>query len=435
MNNSIWTNNVRLPEFGQLQEDIKTDVLIIGGGMAGLLCAHRLTKAGAECILIEADRVMHGVSRNTTAKVTSQHGLVYHKLVRRFGAETAYKYWKINEDAIGAMERLAGETDCDWEKKDHFVFSTGDLRPLKEEMASLIRARIPAQWAQSVPLPMSVTGAVRFANQAQFHPLKFARHLVQGLRIYENTRAIQFLGNRVTTQYGTISASKIIVATHFPMLNKHGMYFLKLYQKRSYVLALEDGPQVEGMYLAAEENGISLRNAGKLLLVGGGGHRTGKKGAGWQPAEDFVRKYAPHAREVCRWATQDCMSLDDLPYIGTYSRSTPDLFVATGFNKWGMTNSMVSAMILEDLVQGKENSYAPIFSPSRAMLRPQLACNGVETAVNLLTPTAPRCPHMGCSLKWNPLEHSWDCACHGSRFDKDGKLLDNPATGDLKKTR
>jgi glycine/D-amino acid oxidase-like deaminating enzyme len=219
------------------------------------------------------------------------------------------------------------------------------------------------------------------------------------------------------------------------MLNKHGMYFLKLYQQRSYVLALEDGPQVEGMYLAAEENGISLRNAGKLLLVGGGGHRTGKKGAGWQPAEEFARKYAPHARQICRWATQDCMSLVDLPYIGPYSKSTPDLFVATGFNKWGMTNSMVAAMVLEDLVKGKENSYAPMFSPSRSMLRPQLACNGVETAVNLLTPTAPRCPHMGCSLKWNPLEHSWDCACHGSRFDKDGKLLDNPATGDLKKTK
>ena len=433
MNNSIWTKDVRLPAFGQLQEDVKTDVLIIGGGLAGLLCAYRLTKAGVGCVLIEADRVMHGVSRNTTAKVTSQHGLVYHKLVRRFGTETAYRYWKINEEAIGALGRLAREVDCDWEEKDHFVFSTGDLRPLEEEMAALIRARIPAQWAQSAPLPMPVTGAVRFANQAQFHPLKFANYLVQGLRIYENTRANQFVGNRVTTQYGTISASKIIVATHFPMLNKHGMYFLKLYQQRSYVLALENGPQVEGMYLAAEENGLSLRNAGKLLLVGGGGHRTGKKGEGWQPAEEFARKYAPHAREVCRWATQDCMSLDDLPYIGTYSKSTPDLFVATGFNKWGMTNSMVAAMVLEDLVKGKENSYAPMFSPSRSMLRPQLACNGVEATVNLLTPTAPRCPHMGCSLKWNPREHSWDCACHGSRFDQNGKLLDNPATDNLNK--
>ena len=433
MNNSIWTKDIQLPAFGQLQEDVKTDVLIIGGGLAGLLCAYRLQKAGADCVLIEADRVMHGVSRNTTAKVTSQHGLVYHKLVRRFGVETAYQYWKINEDAIGALGKLAKEADCDWEEQDHFVFSTGDVGALEEEMRALIRAGIPAQWAQSVPLPMSVVGAVRFAHQAQFHPLKFANQLMQGLRIYENTRAIQFMGNRVTTQYGTVSASKIIVATHFPMLNKHGMYFLKLYQQRSYVLALENGPQVEGMYLAAEENGLSLRNAGKLLLVGGGGHRTGKKGEGWRPAEEFARKYAPHAREVCRWATQDCMSLDDLPYIGTYSKSTPDLFVATGFNKWGMTNSMVAAMVLEDLVQSKPNSYADIFSPSRSMLRPQLACNGVEATVNLLTPTAPRCPHMGCGLKWNPREHSWDCPCHGSRFDQNGKLLDNPATDDLNK--
>lgn len=141
----------------------------------------------------------------------------------------------------------------------------------------------------------------------------------------------------------------------------------------------------------------------------------------------------PGAKEVCRWATQDCMTLDGVPYIGQYSKRTPNLYVATGFNKWGITSSMVASMVLCDLVQGRENPYADIFSPSRTMLRPQLFINGFEAAVNLLTPTKPRCPHMGCALKWHPQEHSWDCPCHGSRFADDGKLLDNPATGDLKK--
>ena len=126
------------------------------------------------------------------------------------------------------------------------------------------------------------------------------------------------------------------------------------------------------------------------------------------------------------------MSLDGVPYIGQYSSRTPGLFVATGFNKWGMTSSMAAAMLLSDLVQGRKNPYAQVFSPSRTALRPQLFSNMGKAAVHLLTPRSPRCPHMGCALKWNPQERSWDCPCHGSRFTEEGKLLDNPATGGLK---
>ena len=186
------------------------------------------------------------------------------------------------------------------------------------------------------------------------------------------------------------------------------------------------------MYLDEAQTGMSFRNYENLLLVGGGGHRTGKKGGGWQELRDFARRYYPQAEEKYYWATQDCMSLDGVPYIGPYSASTTDLYVATGFNKWGMTTSMVSAMILSDLVQGKENPYQEVFSPSRSILHPQLAVNGFEAAVSLLTPTTKRCPHLGCALKWNAMEHTWDCPCHGSRFTEDGKLIDNPATGNLK---
>ena len=409
----------------------KTDVLIIGGGLAGLLCAHRLTAEGVDCTLIEADRIMQGVSRNTTAKITSQHGLVYQKLVDKFDSETAYLYWQANQQALELLKTLAGEADCDYETKDHYMYAPSDLKPLAQEMMALTKAGIPAKWEDSVPLPFSTAGAIRFADQGQFDPLKFASHFCKNLKIWENTRALAFEGNHVQTNRGTITAEKIIVATHFPMNNKHGAYFLKMYQQRSYVLALENAQNVKGMYLSSEKNGLSFRNAGDVLLLGGGGHRTGKRGEGWNGLEKAAQKYYPESKEICRWATQDCMSLDGIPYIGQYSKKTPQFYVTTGFNKWGMTTSMVSAMILSDLVQDKENIYASIFSPSRSVLHRQLFVNSGEAVMNLLTPTVPRCPHMGCALKWNKEEHSWDCPCHGSRFQKDGRLLDNPATGDL----
>lgn len=198
------------------------------------------------------------------------------------------------------------------------------------------------------------------------------------------------------------------------------------------MLALENVPEINGIYVDESDKGLSFRQNGDLLILGGGSHRTGKKGGNWTELRSFVMKHWPKARERAHWATQDCMSLDGVPYIGQYSNETPNLFLATGFNKWGMTGSMAAAVILRDLVQEKENPYSALFSPSRTILRPQLAVNGFESLVHLLTPTKPRCPHLGSALKWNPQERSWDCPCHGSRFSEKGALLTNPAINDLK---
>lgn len=433
MTNSVWATMSLLPEFPTLKDDLKTDVLIIGGGLAGILCAYKLSQDGVDCTLIEADRICHGVTRNTTAKITSQHGLIYDKLIREFGVEAARFYWEANENALEAYRSLAESIDCGFETADNFIYTVQSKEKLEKEQYALDRLGIPAEFVDKLSLPFPVAGAIRFAKQAQFHPLKFVSAIAGGLKIYERTAARAFEGNVVLTNHGKISAGKTIVATHFPILNKHGSYFLKMYQQRSYVLALENARKINGMYLDGEGNGLSFRMYKDLLLLGGGGHRTGKQGGGWAELERYVQEHDPNARVKYRWATQDCMTLDGIPYIGPYSKNTPDLFVATGFNKWGMTSSMAAAQILCDQVQGRENTYGWVFSPSRTVLRPQLAVNALEATVNLLTPTKPRCPHLGCALKWNPQEHSWDCPCHGSRFSEDGILLDNPATGNLNK--
>ena len=186
------------------------------------------------------------------------------------------------------------------------------------------------------------------------------------------------------------------------------------------------------MYIDEAQGGFSFRNADGLLLLGGGGHRTGKAGGGWTALRQAAAQFYPQASEAFHWAAQDCMALDGVPYIGRYAPATPDFYVATGFNKWGMTSAMAAALILRDLICGEENPCAAVFDPSRSILHPQLAVNAFETAVDFLTPTLRRCPHLGCALKWNPQEHSWDCPCHGSRFSENGMLLDNPATGNMK---
>lgn len=429
---SLWEQTWEQVGFPALDGDRNTDVLIIGGGMAGILCAYQLHGAGVPYVLVEAETVCSGITKNTTAKITSQHGLIYDKLISKFGIERARQYLAANQKALQTYRELCRGMDCGFEEKAAYTYSLSDRRKTERELRALEKLGFPAEFTDKLPLPFPIAGAVRFPHQAQFHPLKFVSGLVKGLHIYEHTRVRELIGATAVTNHGRIYAKKIVVTTHFPFLNKHGSYFLKLYQHRSYVIALQNAPDVNGMYLDEAQAGMSFRNYENLLLVGGGDHRTGKKGGGWRELRDFAQQHYPQAEERSHWATQDCMSLDGVPYIGRYSASTRDLYVATGFNKWGMTASMVSAMILSDLVQEKENPYEEVFSPSRSILHPQLAVNGVEAVVSLLTPAPRRCPHLGCALKWNPIEHTWDCPCHGSRFTRDGKRIDSPATGNLK---
>lgn len=428
---SIWQKNSSLPSFSTLEGNIKTDVLIIGGGIAGILTAYFLHQKGVSYVLVEKEKICSGNTGRTTAKITSQHGLIYSKILQNEGLEKAQMYLKANQAALKKYKDLCKKIDCDYEEKDNFVYSLNDINKLEDEISALRKIGFKAELQKDLPLPIKTVGAVRFKNQAQFNPLKFLSAIAKDLNIYENTFVREMIGCTAKTAFGKIEAEKVIVTTHFPFINKHGSYSIKLYQHRSYVIALENAQNVDGMYVDESKTGLSFRNYGDLLLLGGGSHRTGKHGGNWAELREFSKKNYPNSKEVAYWAAQDCMSLDEIPYIGNYSKNTPDLYVATGFNKWGMTSSMVSAMLLCDIILGKKNDCAEVFNPSRSILKPQLFVNGFESVTNILTPTTRRCPHLGCALKWNAAEHSWDCPCHGSRFAENGKVLDNPSNGNL----
>lgn len=430
---SLWKATASLPEFPELVGDVRTDVLIIGGGIAGILTAYLLHEKGVRYVLVEKGRICSGTTGNTTAKITFQHGLIYDKILKSDGTEAARKYLAANRAAFDKYAELCGKTDCDYEIKDNYVYSTDDRRKLEKEVEALEKIGYIADLCENVPLPIKTVGAVKFPDQAQFNPLKFLSSVAEGLNIYENTFVREMRGNIAVTDKGKIRADTVIAATHFPFINKHGSYFLKLYQHRSYVIALENAQDVNGMYVDECDTGLSFRNYEGLLLLGGGGHRTGKKGGNWAELRAFAAKKYPDSREKHFWATQDCMSLDGIPYIGRYSAKTHGFYVASGFNKWGMTGSMTAAMLLSDMILGKRNGFASVFDPSRSIVKPQLFINGAEAVCNLLTPSKKRCPHLGCALKWNEAERSWDCPCHGSRFTEHGRVLDNPANGDLPK--
>lgn len=488
---SPWQDSVRLPEYPALTGDEKTDVLIVGGGLAGILCAWNLSQQGVDCIVAEQYRVGQGITAKTTGKITSQHGLIYDKLCRTAGAETAARYLHVNEQAIARYADLAGRINCDFERKNNLVYSMRGEQLLEREMAALEKIGYKALYREgrNISLPLLCDGAVEFPMQAQFNPLKLMDGLLRtacgSVRIYENTQitnieigsAKERRGSSPGTKTfmtawhagGKISADTMIVTSHFPFLGRHGAYFLKMYQSRSSVIAgtfsggsgglgnlsslSSSGGKVgecsegdvssvlDGMYVDESENGLSFRSSGNLLLVGGGASRAGVWREGWDDLESLCQSSYPGWQTRYRWANQDCITLDGLPYIGLYYRKQDlltmsaardckqhsGLYLATGFNKWGMSGSMVAAMILADMVLGRKSEYAELFDPSRSMMKKQIFVNGMEAVKNLLTPAVPRCRHLGCALKWNEQEKSWDCPCHGSRYDKDGRCIENPS--------
>lgn len=427
---SVWQKQPQRHRYPQLKGNKKTQVLVIGGGMAGVLCALKQQEAGKDVILVEANRIGTGITAKTTAVLTAQHDIRYQDMVKSFGEDIAKAYLQANLEAVRDFRKLSKKSPCDFEDMPSVQFTRGDVNTLCQEVDVVNRLGFPARYVANPSFPEDATGAVEYPGMAQFHPLKFLEGAAKTLEIYEDSRVLDLEGTTAKLARGTVQAQQVIVATHFPFINRRGLYFMKLYQNRSYVIAYENAPDPGASMAEMEGQGMYFRRYGDLLLVGGGDHRTGKKGGGFPYIRDYAQSHFPRAREKYAWANQDCMSLDGLPYVGRYSPNMPHVYVATGFNAWGMTNSMVAANVLQDLLRGKETVLSRALRPDRSVMHKQLFCNLGATVADFASPTVKRCPHLGCALKWNPQEHSWDCPCHGSRFAEDGKLLDTPAQKD-----
>lgn len=414
------------------------DVIVVGAGMAGLLTAYYLKKQGKNVLVLEAKTVATGQTGRTTAKITCQHDIKYSKLLKTIGYNKAKQYADANMKAIEEYEKLIGENniDCDFKRTSAYLYSLTDTKTLKEEANAATILGIDAYFTNKTELPFEVKGAVCFRNQAQFEPHKFIRFIASKLDIHENVKVLKIKGNQVITTEGFFYGDSIVVATHYPIVNVPGFYFLRQHQERSYVLELSGCPAIEGMYYGVDKDGLSFRQAGENMLFGGASHRTGVN----PPMGSFCylrkkyRELYPNAKEVSHWAAQDCMPHDGVPFIGKYSIFKSNWYVITGFQKWGMTSSMVAAHIVTDMICGNKNPYQKVFSPQRiyvmAGIGKLLADIGISTKgiiCGLFTRRKKKCTHLGCKLVWNEEEKSFDCPCHGSRFDENGQIIDNPA--------
>ncbi len=474
----LWSATGSIKSRDTLLSDIECDVLIIGGGIAGILTAYLLKQNGVDVVVVEASSVSSGQTAKTTAKITSQHGACYNEIEKDFCSGVATAYANANERAISDFERIIRDLkiDCDFERTASYLYALKDTATLEKEFNFTRRCLIDAKLTRKTELPFSVKLALEYENQAQFNPYPFVGALCDYISIFENTRVLKIEDNIAYCSNAKIKAKKIVFATHYPIVNFPGLYFARMHQSRSYVLALKNATKMKSMYYCVDKGGLSFRIYRDLLLLSGGSHRSGEA-PNQDPFEHLFRKareFYPHSQVCYQFSAQDCMTPDYLPYAGVYAKSKPDWYVLTGFSKWGMTNSMMCAKLVSDMILGKDNEMESILSPSRfnlTTIKPVLnemghavknlsksafripfdsvadiergdakvvmykgkRCGVYKSEEGELFVVSARCPHLGCALSFNKVEKTWECPCHGSRFSYTGELIDNPAQTSLKR--
>ena len=460
-NKSFWLDTEKRKKHESLKEDLECDVCVIGGGITGISCAYYLSKNGLKTVVLERDRIASKTTGHTTAKITSQHDLFYDYLINSKGKEFAKKYYRANEEAIDNIEQIINEEniDCDFERVNCYVY-TKDInlvKDIKTEVGAVNSIGGECEFIEEVELPVKIEGAIKFKNQAKFNPIKYINGLCDAIiknsgKIYEESKVIEYEkdGNifkvLVESIDGTftVKCKYLVVATRYPIFNVPGYYFIKMYQEISYAVAakMPRDLEIKNLYITKERPVISIRTAKynneKYLLVIGNNHKTGEDTETkdrYKILEEVAEKITGNKVEY-RWNTEDCISLDKIAYIGKYSNLIDNMYVATGFNKWGMTTSNIAANIITDLIKGKENKYLEIYDSTR--LKP---IKNKEEVGNMLKQigqsiVAPRlditrekkyCTHLGCELTWNELTKTWDCPCHGSRFEKSGESVEVPS--------
>jgi glycine/D-amino acid oxidase-like deaminating enzyme/nitrite reductase/ring-hydroxylating ferredoxin subunit len=493
-NTSLWVDTAPETDYPPLGPRLHADVAVLGGGMAGLTTALLLKREGAKVAVVEAGRVGAGVTAYTTAKVTSLHGIHYQAVESSFGADGARAYAEANEAGLARIASLVEELsiECDFRRKPAYTYAEedGDRGQIEREVEAAQRAGLSASYTEETDLPWPVAAAIRVDDQAEFHPRRYLLALAEaipgdGSHVFERTRALAVSGGdpaRISTTRGELTADHVVVATHFPFLDRGG-YFARMHPERSYGLGLylKSGRAPQGMYLSTESPSHTVRShpvaGGEMVIAGGESHKTGQGG---DTAERVARleRWARERFEVrsieYRWSTQDNMPVDGVPYIGQLAPFQKRIWVATGFMKWGLTNGTAAAMILTDLIHGRDNPWAGLFDPNRFkplasakelvkenanvgahfvgdhVSRPDarsadelgpgeggIVRRGAGKAAayreddGTLHVVSAVCTHLGCQVKWNTAERSWDCPCHGSRFDYTGRVIQGPAVKDL----
>jgi glycine/D-amino acid oxidase-like deaminating enzyme/nitrite reductase/ring-hydroxylating ferredoxin subunit len=491
-----WRDFLEFPSFPKLDRDIEADVAIVGGGISGIITAYLLVQEGLQVALLDASTILNGTTGHTTAKITAQHDLIYDEFINHLGEEKAKLYYEANNEALLFIKNMVQEhnIECDFTEEDAYIYGNTDssVSKINQEYEAYKKLGIASQYVESIPLPLQVKAAIVMKQQAQFHPLKFLLHLLQAFvknegMIYENTTAVTIeKGDRpkVITRDGySVTCKNVVSCSHFPFYDMPNLYFTRMYAERSYVLGIKaEKDYPGGMYLSADSPTRSLRyttfNGEKLILVGGESHKTGQgipTIQHYEALEAFGEEVFGIKEIPYRWSAQDLITLDKIPYIGRISDNQSNIFVATGYRKWGMTNGTAAALLLRDLIIGKENPYTELYSPSRFHADPSIKNfiktnadvakhliggkigiiyrtpedvdidEGAVVNVNGARACAYRdekgclhlvdsnCTHMGCELEWNNGERTWDCPCHGSRFSVDGDVIEGPAEKPLKR--
>ena len=384
--NSLWLNENQNDKFKSLSNNIETDVCIIGAGIFGMTCGYYLSKAGLKVTIVEKDEIGHKTTGHTTAKITSQHGLFYTYLVDTYGESFAKDYLSANQDAIENIKNIINneKINCDFERQSSFVFTTNpsEVSQIKKEVDILNSLGFPVNFVTKTGLPFEIAGAVQFQNQAQFNPIKYLNGLANSItknhgEIYTSTTVYDVKHSDdmfyTFTPNGVISSKYVILASHYPFINFPGIYFFKMYQSSSYVIGIDTKKTLNnGMYITASSPTYSFRpanyNGRKILLIGGSDHKTGTPLSyedTYGALENYAKQLYPNCEILFRWDTRDCITLDKIPYIGRFSNTMDNIYVGTGFNKWGMTSSNVAANIVCDMILGRKNEYAYVFDSTR----------------------------------------------------------------------
>lgn len=455
MPKSLWLQSAYPNDnFPPLTEDLTCDVCIVGGGLSGIANAYFLAKQGKDVIVLEKDSILAGATGNSTGKLTTQHDFIYANLIKKFGHDNAKLYYDVNKEAVAFGNSFAQDDEIKSANSILYAQSEQGMELLKQEAQAYMELGIPGELGKNSELPIPILSTLTLNDESQIHPVRFGQSLARlaveaGARIYEQSDVLEMnFEQRFLTLKSQhhVQFSALILCTHYPIEALRGIQILKLAVDRSYIVsAIADMP-LSGQYISVDSPKRSIRTAKfddkTYFLLSGANHKAGVEG---NTAEHYERLYDDVKSTfnlssfVTGWSAQDPETPDLIPYAGQISPALPHIYISTGYRKWGLSNSLASAKIISDQIVGRTNKATALYAPNRtgfgAFFLQAMKLAGLVTKEfttgHLTRRDAPICTHLGCRTRWNNAEETWDCPCHGSRFRKDGSVLEGPATKPL----